>query len=313
MTTNQLALEAIESNDYERALLLFQQAVRESRDVQSLHNLAFFYVHEGLRNDQGCWEAAEDLAIELLKECIELQPRSHFPYQLLGEAYLNLEQWEEALVALERAARVHPTPVAMHNAAVAAYRLENVELAVSYFGQSVAAGDNEYTKYEYAACLVETKRYDEALAMIEKLMSETGDYIGDVEIAELYLEMGQYHSAVTFYEKGWREYAKDPRWVNRFIYSLIRTGQNQRAEEIAAEAVQENRAWIADIQHDPEEDEFDEENQASIRFALDDIENYQTIISRFTEGEYPVMDHRPSILTACYWFGCKRHGHPEYV
>ena len=41
MTTNQLALEAIESNDYERALLLFQQAIRESRDVQSLHNLAF--------------------------------------------------------------------------------------------------------------------------------------------------------------------------------------------------------------------------------------------------------------------------------
>ena len=83
MTTNQLALEAIESNDYERALLLFQQAIRESRDVQSLHNLAFFYVHEGIRNDQGCWEAAEDLAIELLKECIELQPRSYFPYHLL--------------------------------------------------------------------------------------------------------------------------------------------------------------------------------------------------------------------------------------
>ena len=101
--------------------------------------------------------------------------------------------------------------------------------------------------------------------------------------------------------------------MNRFIYSLIHTGQNQRAEEIAAEAVQENRAWIADIQHDPEEDEFDEENQASIRFALDDIENYQTIISRFKEGEYPVLDHRPSMLTACYWFGRKRHGHPEYV
>ena len=84
---------------------------------------------------------------------------------------------------------------------MATYRLGNVEVAVTYFGQSATAGENEYTKYEYAACLVETKQYDEALAMIEKLMSETDDYIGDVEIAELYLEMGQYYSAVTFTRK----------------------------------------------------------------------------------------------------------------
>ena len=100
--------------------------------------------------------------------------------------------------------------------------------------------------------------------------------------------------------------------MNRFIYSLIHTGQNQRAEEIAAEAVQENRAWIADIQHDPEEDEFDEENQASIRFALDDIENYQTIISRFKEGNIPswiIVLHADRLLLV----RLQRHGHPEYV
>ena len=42
-----------------------------------------FLCSRGNKERSGRWEAAEDLAIELLKECIELQPRSYFPYHLL--------------------------------------------------------------------------------------------------------------------------------------------------------------------------------------------------------------------------------------
>ncbi|EOP52800.1 hypothetical protein IKQ_02898 [Bacillus cereus VDM053] len=46
-----------EQNEYEEAMELFQQAVRESRDVQSLNNLAWMYLYE---------EENDDKALELI-------------------------------------------------------------------------------------------------------------------------------------------------------------------------------------------------------------------------------------------------------
>jgi len=40
LSTNQKAIEHLERNEYDKALELFQEAVRESPNVQSLNNLA---------------------------------------------------------------------------------------------------------------------------------------------------------------------------------------------------------------------------------------------------------------------------------
>ena len=57
MNTNQKAIEMFEQNEYEEAMELFQQAVLESRNVQSLNNLAWMYLYE---------EDDDDKAIELI-------------------------------------------------------------------------------------------------------------------------------------------------------------------------------------------------------------------------------------------------------
>ena len=74
MSTNQKAIEMFERNEYEKAMELFHQAVNESRDVQSLNNLAWMYLYE-----------EEDYAksLELILEAVDMKPNHDFPYSVL--------------------------------------------------------------------------------------------------------------------------------------------------------------------------------------------------------------------------------------
>ncbi|WP_454192729.1 hypothetical protein [Paenibacillus sp. Marseille-Q7038] len=46
MNINQKAIEYFERNEYDLTLALFKEALNESRNVQSLTNLAWIYYHE---------------------------------------------------------------------------------------------------------------------------------------------------------------------------------------------------------------------------------------------------------------------------
>lgn len=76
MDTNQRAIELYEQNEYEKAMELFLKAVDESKNVQSLNNLAWMYLYE-----------KEDVnrALELIKEAVGMNPASYFPYNILEE------------------------------------------------------------------------------------------------------------------------------------------------------------------------------------------------------------------------------------
>lgn len=87
MNSNEKAIEMFEQNKYEEAMELFQQAVHESRDVQSLNNLAWMYFYE---------EENDDKALELIREVVKLNPSSYFPYNILGDIYMKQEKWTEA-------------------------------------------------------------------------------------------------------------------------------------------------------------------------------------------------------------------------
>lgn len=311
-TTNQLAIKALENNDYDASLLLFKQAVEESRDIQSLNNLAYLYLSEGIRKEDGSWEDGEASAIKLLKECLTLTPASHFPYNMLGEAYLNLECWQEALDILEKSIALEPSTTSYHNAAAAAYHLQNIEKAANYY--AMAAETSEYAKYMYAYCLIKLNQFQEATRVLEELTQEIDDYIGDVEIADLYMEMKQYHLAVSFFEKGWSSYAKDPVWVDRFIYALIQTGQNSKAQESIDEIIRENIRLIEEIRTDTDDDEnwTEADREERIQELLAENSYFQKAILNISYGTIPPLHVQTSVLSECYWFGCARHGNPEY-
>lgn len=144
MNTNQKAIELLESNKYENALKLFQKAVEESREVQSLTNLAWMY----------CYEEQEYIkAMDLLEEVLTMNPLSYFPYNLLGEIYVRRENWPSAKDVLINSISIYPTKAAYNNLAVVYYHLENYELASQNF--LMASENSDYAMYSHVKCLIE--------------------------------------------------------------------------------------------------------------------------------------------------------------
>jgi tetratricopeptide (TPR) repeat protein len=302
MNTNQRAIELLEENNYEGALKLFRKAVLEKRDIQSLTNLAWFYLHEEEDNQK---------ALSLVLEAIDLSPKSHFPYSLCGELLLKLEQYEEAHKHLLTSISIQPTSEAYHNIGVAKYYLGDPAEAAKYFG--LAAGKSDFTLFKYVKCLIDSGQFVKAKKALDTFNENDDDFIGEVDLAELYAELQLHDAAIFWFDKGWESYYKQPHWVVRYVNSLIQTNQNTKAQEIINEAIQQKKEELNEAHEDVvDEDWTEEEKQEHIRKLFNEIKEYQSMIERVSAGVLPKLEFEPSLKSGCYLFGCKRHGHPEY-
>ncbi|MGN7479490.1 tetratricopeptide repeat protein [Solibacillus silvestris] len=303
MNLNQKAIELLEENQYEESLILFKKAVEISRDIQSLHNLAWIY----------CNEEDDDIsALPLLTETINLNPKSHFPYNLLGEVYCRQGNWASAKDILEKAISLQPTKTAYYNLAVANYHLGNIENASKYF--LFASEPSDYAMYSHIKCLIELGNNSEAKRQLDTFSDEHDEFVGEVDVADLYVELNYYKDAIKWFEKGWNSYWKQPSWISRYIYSLLKINKPIRSQELLNEAIKGKTEEIKDA-YDEECDEnwTESDKQAYIKELLDEKNEYEQMIEKILFGYVPTLDFKPSIQKACYLFGCNRHSHTEYT
>lgn len=301
MNFNQKAIEYLESNDYDRALDLFKEAVAESRNVQSLTNLAWIYYHE---------ESDIENALELVKEAISLKPASHFPYNLLGEIYVELEEWEDAAVVLLNSIAIEPSKEAHNNLAIAKYHLGELYEASALFLKS--AEHSDYTMYSHIKCLIDIGKTTEAKGKLDAFTENDDEFVGEVHVAEMYVELQCFSEAVDWFEKSWDIYYKSPDWVSRYIYSLIKTNAMNRAVNIANECIQSKSQDIQDefsVQCDG--DWTDKDKASYIQQLKADKQEYESIIDKITKGCVPPFKFSTSLKSSCYLFGCSRHNHHE--
>ncbi len=297
------AIELLERNEYDQALALFKEAVNESRNVQSLTNLAWIYYHE---------ESDTETAIQLVSEAISLNPVSYFPYNLLGEIYVELKRWEDASEVLLNSIEIEPSKEAITNLAIAKYHLRELDEASALFLKS--AGPSDYTMYSHIKCLIEIGKMTETKSKLDAFSESDDEFVGEVHVAELYLELQCFSEAVRWFEKSWDTYYKTPDWVCRYIYSLIKTNSLNRAVEIADECVQ---LKIKDIQEEQgvqcDEDWTESEKAAYIKRLEDEKQEYGSIINMISKGFVPPLKFSTSLSSSCYLFGCLRHSHSEYI
>jgi tetratricopeptide (TPR) repeat protein len=302
MNTNQKAIELLEQNNIEAALRIFRKAVLENRDVQSLTNLAWVYLHE---------ENEIENALTLVQEAIDLSPKSHFPFSLCGEVLLKMEKYKESLNPLLTSVSIQPSSASYHNLGVAKYYLGDPAEAAKYFG--LAAGKSDFTLYNQVKCLIESGQFVEAKKILTTFNENDEDFIGEVDLAELYAELELFEEAVHWYDKGWESYYKQPDWISWYVHSLIKTNQKTRAQEIINEVIQLKIEELNEAHEETvDEDWSDQDKQENIIQLSNEIKEYQTMIERVSAGVLPHLTFEPSPETGCYLFGCKRHGHPEY-
>ncbi|NRD76601.1 tetratricopeptide repeat protein [Bacillus sp. BRMEA1] len=302
MNINQTAIALLEENKYDESLKLFKKAVELSRDVQSLNNLAWVLCNE---------EDDYVSAFPLLEEVIKMNPNSHFPYNLIGEIYCRQEKWESAKDIFEKAITIQSTKTAYNNLAVANYHLGNIEDASKYF--LLASEPSDFALYSHVKCLIELGNKREAKRRLDTFSENDDEFVGEVDIADLYIELGCYEEAVRWFEKGWDVYAKQPEWVSRFVYSLIKLNNHSYARKFLNETINEKMEEIQDMtQEECDEGWTEEDKQERIKELQDEKEEFELMFDKIMSGYTPPMEFFTSIQKACYLFGCNRHNHPEY-
>lgn len=306
MNLNEKAIDLLEQNDYEAALATFQQVVEKSRDVQSLTNLAWVLTNE---------EDDFDQAIELLQEVIQMKPTSYFPYNLLGEVYMRKEMWHEASTILKQAIAIEPTMEATFNLGATMYHLGHFEEAASFYLAS--AGNSDYALYGYVRCLINQGKMTEAKHQLDTFSEDADDFVGEIEVAEFYVELNCYEEAVHWYQKGFESYYPQVSWIGRYIHSLLQLGWVEKAKEVQAFALNQKREELKEEQVEVCDEHWTEQDkQESIQKLRKEIATYEQIAGWISNKSTPAIAFDafdPSISPRCYLFGCNRHGHPEYV
>lgn len=301
MNLNKKAIELLEENQYDESLKLFKEAAEITRDVQSLNNLAWIYCYE---------EYDHAKARPLLEEAINMKANLYFPYNLLGEIYCRQEKWDSAKCIMEKAISIEPTKTAYNNLAVANYHLGNIEDASKYF--LLASEPSDYAMYSHIKCLIKLGNSDEAKRKLDTFSKKDDEFIGEVEVAEIYAELNYYEEAVKWFERGWEVYSKQPNWISQYIYSLIKINNPTRAQELLNEALNEKIEEIKDAHEEEcDEDWTESDKQAHMKELLNEKEEYEQMFEKASSGYIPAMEFDTSIQTACYLYGCNRHNHPE--
>jgi len=240
-----------------------------------------------------------------------LNPSSHFPYNILGEVYIEKEMWKQAEDVLNQSLMIHPSNEANNNLAVAKYHLGQLREASDLFLQ--CSRNSDYAMYSHVKCLIELRRKIEAKNKLDTFSEDDDEFVGTVEVAELYLELDCFDESVYWFEKGWNQYWKTPDWVSGYVYSLLKTQNPHRARNILNEVIEQKIEEIREANEDECDDDWTEiEKEEHIKKLLDEKKEYEQMFEKISSGFIPSMKFNTSMSSGCYLFGCKRHNYPEY-
>ena len=144
--------------------------------------------------------------------------------------------------------------------------------------------------------------------------NETADnFIGEIEVADLYVELNRYKEAIQWFEKGYKEYSKSPNWMGRFVYALYKTDNLPRINEVIRETIEKKKEEIEDVKKEEVEENWTENDKKElIEEYMEENDYYKKLKNLITSGYVPKLDFETYSTGACYLFGCKLHNNPEY-
>ncbi|GEN84514.1 hypothetical protein SLU01_28260 [Sporosarcina luteola] len=303
MDINEKALQLFEENKYAEALGLLEQAVIEERTVQSLNNLAWMYVYE---------EEDVHRAKPLLEEVMTLQPRSYFPYNMLGEIALKEKDWEGARKILNHSITIQPSPAAIHNLAVADFHTGRFSQAAEGF-HSIAEDSDCISWYEVIA-RIQNEETAVAKLIVDRWNCESEHYLGAIEAADAYVEIGCLQEAREMFEKEWEDYFVSPYVISRYAYVLFHLQELQACRQVIDQAIASKHSEIKEERLEDCDENWSETDKAERIEELEaELGGLQRLFAKLQAGFRPALEFELHHEGGCYLFGCKQHGHPEYA
>lgn len=303
VSDNTKAIVLFEQNDYEAAFALFKELATKQPSVQSLNNLAWMYLRE---------EEDMDEAEKLLQQVLAYEPKSAFPFMMLGEIKLRKQQYEQAKDYLLKAISFRKERPAMFNVAIVHFHLGEYKEAASIFNEY--AQNSDLTKLNEVVSLVYAKEYELAEQLLDVWDEESDYYTGSTEIADVYMELGEYEKARLQFEKEWTSYYIAPYLVKRYTYTLIQLGESKLAQKIINGSIEHLKKEYLEEQ----QAQFDEhwtvaDQQEKLVEITEQMKVLEGLYEQLLNGYVPAFKYELYYDGGCQLFGCMQHSHPEYI
>ncbi len=313
---NDMAIGYMELNEYEKAFHFFEEAAKINPSVQNLNNLGYFYITEGELVDEN-WEYADEKARKVLEKAVSQEPKSHFPYSLLGEHYISQGNYERASELLSCSVKIRETVENLNNLGVCFYMRNNIQEAKKFFYKaSQKYGENNDSLsplLSYGICLAQLGMNSEAKETAERLLMlpKYDLNVGKEEIADIYYELRDYSKVIPLFDNSILSYSMY--WVPMYLYSIKQIGDNQLLDTTFKKIIDYVEEQIMDIKNDDDDDWSNEDRESYINELRSDIENYKKAYTEIQMDIRPALNYQPSVERTCYLFGCKRHQNPHYI
>ncbi len=194
-----------------------------------------------------------ELAVELLKRVVALEPKHKYAWNNLGRAYLGMQKTDEAILAFQKAAEIDPyDEFAYNNLGLAYWRQQKYEEAVGAFRKQLEINPlDEFAHANLGALYVEWHKYAEAAPELEQAASlkpENAPY--QVGLGQVYLNLGQPDKALAAFDKA-VELQPVPLVWNDVAYELSqRKVHLDRAQQYAESAIAATAAALRNVSLD---------------------------------------------------------------
>ncbi|MCP4442914.1 MAG: tetratricopeptide repeat protein [Aureispira sp.] len=292
----------------------FEKAYLLEKTVKSTHNFAWFLYFEWSEIE---WRWNEDLAIpkalSIQKECLELNPKSFYPYYQYGYMLMADGDYKEAIPYLRQAMRIENRRDIEHNLACSYFQLGDYDIAKIYFSNAAKRFDLENRSlFNLALTLFKLGQYnqlqeiaDDLFEMIERNVHKT---VSGYEVAILYFLIEDYSKATAATLK------QGVSGICLFDWPALSFVLAQTDKDLWLEIIQDEitdrKKWLDEIQnnHEDWEDLSTEEKQTrSEEFRVEIASREKAIQTGMGKPQLDINHYLRIEYCSCLLFDCKRH------
>ncbi|XP_019378278.1 PREDICTED: tetratricopeptide repeat protein 21B [Gavialis gangeticus] len=226
---------ALAQGDVEQALTTLRNITPEQPYfVQAKEKMADIYLQ--YRKDKKLYASC-------YRDLVEQLPSSH-TFLLLGDAYMNIQEPEEAIEVYEQALKKNPKDAALASKiGKALIKTHNYSMAIGYYEAALKSGQQNFLCYDLAELLMKLRQYEKAEKVLQQALehepvNELSSLIEDcryhVLLAKIYSKMEKTNEAIVSLQQAREIQARVLKRVQIEQVDAVPT-QKQLAAEICAE------------------------------------------------------------------------------
>lgn len=304
---NQIAIGYFENPSMQtdnEELKFFELAYSIKKTIKTTHNLAWYLYFE--------W-GEQERAIEIQKEQINKNPKSFYPYYLLGFMLMEKEEYKNAIEYLLKANERSDRRDISHNLGYCYFKSGDIQIAKDYFSKATTDHDFE-NRSAYNLAILDfisgnIKRTREIAGKLSSSIElNVHQMISGYEIGFLYFLLEDFKMASFCLIKQGIDGVDLIDW-KELSYSLFVTDNNKWISQ-HNKMISERENWINEINTQSEDWDFDSEKEKNERLAelKSEISNIKELI-KITVTK-PDLDLKENVWIepcGCLLFDCKRH------